>query len=1712
MKIKLTAFIKKSIIWILCVISILTSIYTYIPVAKADTPILNTQAALNSPILNDNAVTDNWNKWEMICWGVFLSNFCQPLIDTYETAFTTTSGRTNSSNGSGLNALQFGTGRDPVNNDVIKGFCEYAIKVEKETALEPIYVSYTNMQGGVLEEIKDVNNASSGATIREATAADVFFESTDWMDHPNYLDANASKLDIGLASDGFGDTVQTVFGNYANEFMFVESASVPTFYIKRGEKYIKILDYTDSYDAQAMAAMLNALRSSKVDANYEQYFKEGLQKYVDSSVQIGLDCFGNIVTATDKTMVFPACNNQHITKSPQINVLTSWMLNPAVSTADNNTLVEEVQCADVQDVISKFAFGTAWLGNGTGYSATGANGLGAFSNLGRAGSLAGFYYDTDTIVYTKVLNNENINYGEVLEELFNCDVKTSNKNDYPIKFEVSDNYNKGRLGGLLDDPAQNRITSLAIFAQCIANTNCSNSGKKQPNVLCNIIAPDGESIPIFSETPICIGNQFQRLSNAQPGFEENQIKVSRHLYNWMYNVYTGHITNGSTGSLTKTQIQSVLDVSSEPKDMYNYLKSSSGLERSFYATCGFNISGGGKWNAFWDFDGDDAWSCSTARAIVYYPTSKMAQTISQILAVEDGQEFAIYSPYIYMTYLDWYGVINRSTLTTGTQYESNFSTEVFDENKDVLLVDPSTISKGFKSQEEKESEVLDMSYLMLHPEEGREYRKRMIYNGVSDFIYEQYNRLVYGGKDSVYGGSASKASSGFLAIPTYNENIFTSFLIKGYEKIVILLMGIIVLLLVIFGILKSRRLSWYVISIFMVVNILLILPSVGEITPYVVTNITNKMYSKHMTFWEVSEGIANASLEQQAIASNGSFDGLSDQETQTVLRMVNQLSVVYTDRSLTFKQDISQKVTQKLGGIYTNIQSIQSARWILPVVMQQFSADAQADSERYIYVKMSNVWDDASNIYWYYNPDEAMSTTKPTLTSRQFVGSAATITTDATTGDLQTNSGGNIQAYTVKDQEDGATGSYRWLNLTNYFADYKQPTLTVHGDRPLNYKCFSYTVESSTGNAHTNDIHTYFWILHRNGIKTIASADVSSLTGGGYTDADTYWGTYIDSAKSSLGGSASNWETDKEDNWESICQDYDRANAGTMKDGFGYFRTTESPFYYFFCTVKDSFKNDRSYGAIIGQLQGQIKTDADGNDIRSNFMYATATTGSEQFNNYDISDSSGTIEYTPYIRDVLDLECFFKNVVPYMYEMTLISGGWDGESGILGDKKISEASNYYANSNQSWVYRCNWATKLMENPNFVEPQIIYLKDGTKKTVMNPMLPSCYTACGRQMVFSEAQMIDEGLKEEYLSLVELKCIEVNKATAKNWTMLINYAGTSGMTKEVLLRVMATTATEEFCREFSTTGITDNAYAIYPQSTDLRHLSFDSIMKMLLINSTRNTTYAYGSSIANVLESESLASATLLLLDALFGAFLINFLQSVILAEILVLAAYSMTRSLLSGAAYKARIAGATLVQNFMFMIYTTVYYAFIGLFMSATASDEILSSTSVKSSGGGPFFILLLFLVVSVAYTFALGSHIVWLFKNSEDMGAERIGFALSTARQWLNDKMDAAGAGIQNFFSNTFDSESHSTTNNTNSISGTGFSAEGTSDVNIKEVDGGSVNITAMNDETAVESSLADDNAAYSYEEIDNKEVIADTTSNDIDAEIQAGSEMSDEN
>lgn len=1682
MNIKVKNVIKKSIISLLCVASVANMTLTSIPLltyGSGSSSILDTKQALGSPILNEKATTDNWNKWEMICWGVFLSNFCQPLIDTYESAFSTSSNE--GSHGAGYQALCFGSGSDPENNEVIKDFTSFAIQSEKSTQLKNIYVAYTYIKhnGTSLDigEKPDPNSVDdASAILRAATLDDFFFEYNTKV--------VADKTNVIFFNKGTSSNYSAV--------AYISEGYIPTFYVKSATnpgKYAVILDYMDSWDLQAFAAMCNGVRKTTSTQDYQKQFTDKLDSLYNTNAAVGMDCFGNIVLS-DYKMVMPASINQNITSEKSINILNSWMMNSYISNYSTDSIIEGLHQSKMDNAISAFANG---LGQG-GSTDLEYAGLPAFggSDIDGAGF---FYYDTDAAALLNETGNGGTSFStfkDYMYALFNADI-TSNSNKLPLEYEVAGTNSMSYVSNWSNTGNSKKLIESTIMCASTLVNYVHHTETKKPEMLTEIINTDGTKVNLIGDTSVVV--PVQVVAPSSDAFSKNG-KSLRNYYNWVYQVYSGNISDSTSGIINSTSLQSTL---SSVSSVENFKKQSSDYLWDRFTACNpsfRDVDIPSNWN---DVGGNESIANSCSRLVKVYPASQIMQAVSSVLCIADGTEFSVYSTMIYMTYLDWYGVVNKTGSSGGKEAQSKFDPEIYDPTSDLLNVNPADIT-SIMSEEDLESEVLHMGYLMLSPEAGRDYRKQMIYNGIADFLYEQYNRIVYGGASSVYSGSSTKSNSGFLAVPTFSENFLTSWFLDEYVDIAVVIILVCTILILIIGLLKGRKFSWFILGVFTVVNVILLVPSSGEITPAITTNFTQKIFSSKMTYWTLSEGVANASMEANAASQTGEFENLSAEEASVVKSLINQLSVVYTDRSLMLKQDVSQKLTQKHNdSIYSDIQNIPSARWVLPMVMQQFSADDQ-NSGKFVYVKLANVWDDGSNLYWYYKPDDADSVTKETSTSRQFKDDVAT------TVDKETTTGnGNRNKYS----DAGSLGSYI---PSAFYTDYKDATWSDDTSTTMNYACYAYTLNDDPN----LNVHLYSYILHDQTLNMNSTAlSRENVFGTGlsnYKDADS-WQTWIDTVNSNL--QQDTWRTDKnhDHSYEEISDQYDRLYASTLREGYSFYKTTESPYYYFFNVVKDSFPSDKTVGGIIGRLQGGIEKDSVGNDVRNNFMYATMTTNKEKENKISGKIDNSDVTYTGYVRDILDLQEFFTNTIPYMYEMTLAAGGFDGESGILSEEidgkrkgiEITDGSDYYEGNLQSWAYRCNWAVKLMENNNYCKPSSARLVDGTKVTIQNPMLPECYEAAGRSMVFSEAQKEAYGLKDGDLTLVELKCIAANKAVARSWTLLVNYAGTGGLTKEVLFRVMATNATEEFCKEFSSSGVLDTRYEIYPQSVDLRYLSFDAVMKMLMINVSKNTSYVYGDTMDTLLNDSDLVTAFILLLCAALCVWFIPLCQQIIMAAIFYLGFIAIIKALFSSASYKGKVAGAQLVSNIVFMLYTLAYYLLISMLMSISSSDEVLTVQSVSTNPGNPVWMLSAVIVISCVYVFLMYKHLCFCFAHYRDMGAEMIGFVTSTV---IGKMQDFAG-NIRDGVTGLLNGEGTSSSGGTESVSGTGVSDAPSQNVNIQQSNESTITVNKDNNDT--DNAFADENAASAYSTGETVQSDSSTTSADIDAEIKAGEQLGSE-
>lgn len=1551
--------------------------------------ILGTNSALGSAILDNSFVAEDWNKWEMLTWGVFLSNFPVPLVDDYESAFNSNS--TTGSKGASYKALSFGSGSDNANAETIKNMLNYAVNQQKTGGLKEIYVNFSPITRDKVD-IKPVSDTSSlrGANFKDMFLADSSKNGDSWVQLGNVTGVNnPTNVRVPISSNSIHEGV----GELGKEDKYVSlstinSGSLPTFYVKYGSSYEKIFDYADGWDAQIMTAWIARVASGE----YGDDFKDIFNSLWSENTKLYLDCFGNMVVnyASSRRVLIPASINQHLTNTPKINLVSSLIFNGY----NSNTSGTDLAIDGRQSV-------SGWFGWDFNADVR-FGGVPAFGNSvsGLENGLITFYYDTDTIAYqnyfkggsvangTKTVVDEptgkvkyNLHYGKALEQLFNLDINNSASNSYLFKIEPA-NMDKFNFS-LSDKNANQALKNMLMASGEIANI----VGSVNAKVLSTIKTTTGEESLFSSPVLIPVQSEAGRTKNSLNG-----TGVSRLFLNYIYETYNNKKTT-TAGDIDKSYVETVLGMESSSsmsglRDNLLGLKNEkvSTLLASFIADKNelFRLQVGADSllradikndNIFKNIDklkvdgksaveplydtSNTSLNYFPGRVVKAYPVSEVMRSVGNILGVKEGTEFSQYSTFIYMTYLDWYGVRNNKYTS---EVSSEFNTKIFDGTEDVLKVDISDIA-NIKSEEDKKAEVLNYTYMLLNPTEGKEYRNKMMTDYVSNFMYDTYNKIVYGNSTTVgtsVDGISTRNATGFLNIDNYTENFTTGWLMKIYSKLAVVFIGIAFIAIIVFGLLKGRGKSWYIVAFVVVTNTILLVPTLGDIAPMVINNYVQSMFKDKMTYWGISESVTNANIESKYstgnLISTGYLSYLSADEKARVADLVKTLNVTYLDRALMVKSDISRKVTQTDSGNYAEIQSLRSARWLLPMIMRQFTSDKSTAD--YVYLPLGDMYDDLSNLYWMYKPSDA-------TTSQTIAGTQSTVSNGSNTSVAKVE-----KPIVLADRK-------------NYFIDYKDTTIET-SKNTVPYRSQAYY----NGNTLDDLPHTYFYLL-----KTNANPISRSVGFGGAYVGDKSYANYI---KVSLSSGKAQSFLSTANSIEQVGGKYVRTDRSSMRQSYGYLWATENPYHYFYEAVKDSFNNGITLGALIGKLQGQYTKLEDGTEVRTSFMHAGET---------------------GYVRDVLDLQEMFTNMLPYLYQMQLTAGGFDGTSGVLGSAYIDKYS-IYENNYKSWLFRSNWATKIMESPELTKKATVRKADGTKVTILNPTLIDCYPA-DRPMVFSEAQMNSLGLSEADLNLVELKCVEVNKQVSRRWTTLLNYANVKGITKEVLVRQMATESILEFNDEFSSSSIFNNNYKLYPTGLDLRAISFDSVMKMLMLNVTRDTSYIYGDTMQNVVSNSDIISSALLLIAAFISSYIVPFIRTILMGALFYLGIWAMLYSLISDSRAKARVSCGYIVSNLVFIIITILYYWSFSVLMAVTTSDSVLTVQSVQVNTGNPVWCFIVIIIVSIVYVIALIKMINICFKNFRDMGLSVYTEVVSNVVNTVSDSITKGSKSIRGLMPNS---------------------------------------------------------------------------------------------
>lgn len=1567
MKSKIT--FKKTMSVLLLIITLCSSVYTTSKGALAaggsGTAIgsLGTNSALNSPVLNSNFTANEWSKWEMVVWGIFLSNFTAPFLDTYQTAFSTNS--SSGSKGAGLKNLEFGTGNDPSTNSVLAWLTSCAIKYQT-TSCQDIYVCYTQSTGVMYKTIE--RKEAKDDTVRKAKFQDLFFLTGDEGNLKEEKSAADAKTMAywGSGLDGWSQIKGGTAVAYKNTdntggyYLYtLNNYSIPTFYIKsKSNEYIPVLDFTNSVDVQQFSAVFNKVLTSGL----ADEIKSNFTKLWDANNELKLDSFGNLIDGKTGAMCFAGSCNQHLSKTDTVNILNSWIFSGYSSSESADSLITGARGLDINK--SSIVKGSTTY---HGFSAISGDNQDEENNIKMTSGQMLLYFDTDTIVPNKSLRNETYSYGNIIKDLMSQSL-TNRSFNFKIDCYNEDIIKSGdKKASTGSKGIDNVAFTTSVAAQAIANFASTDSST---SILHEMILPNGTKQSLIDmDSAVLIPVDAAATSKASS--DDYQY---RYAANNMYKAFKGsdsfistyykpervnsEILSKSTYSAFSSALHAFEAKLSSANSAYKNFKSSDGsacndTEVLKYDKGDKSLLFNG--TASVPYDDDISFLFNDARFILAYPINSVMLAVSNYFGANDGCDLSVYSTYIYSTYLNFYGI--HTSNVSGANDESNLNTDIFVDGNSILSVDI-TDADGVKSEEQIEKENKELTHKMLSLDvSGKEYRKNWIKNFISGFLYSQYTKLAYGDSNNSYTTVASTSRDGFLSTQSYAENPITSWFFNIYEEVAMLAILVSLILIVAIMLFNRRKISWLITNIAIAITIILLVPSIGEIVPYFSNQAVEKLFTSNFTYWSIEEQANYQKRMEDSYAGLGS-------NAEAVQYLVNNLSQNYADATLLLKRDISGKVMQKLSDDYAKSIQLTSARWMLPTLMQQISAADKADENNYVYATEANMFNDCYNICLMYNK---------TYSSRQSTYQGSSASKEST-------------AYSLSNTEKQEI--YSEYEPTTYDADGRSYEI---GDDKLYCRSLSYSLKS----ANTSDnvmVHNQFYLLRPTLLGDLPT--YKGLLGDTKLDTtvktSTAFSKYL-AEQLQNSDNASKWETITT-TLEKYSDEYNRENVSQMMGEYGYLFATESPLYYFYQAVNDCTTADVSKNGIIMDLEGQYENTVDNSgNANSSKVYSMGTNAkNEKIRNaplmYATVNSTLTDESdglsTGYTRDIVDLEELFTNTISYLYKMSMTANGDDSISGKVDGKIDKSLNSYYGGSDRSWLYKCNWAIKIIESPSDAKKCTVKDREGNKFTVENPMIPQCYPS-HRPMVFSEAQQIAYGLKDSDLSIAELKCVEVNKQIAEKWTLLINYAGTSNLTAEVLVRQMALEATTIFCKEFSPSGIISGAYQLYPTSIDLRHLSFDALMKLIVVNNTNATISQSTNIMQSMIDDNNLLDGVLLLIITWLYARAFPLLKQIVMAFLLFIVLMRLVMTIMADRKTKFKVVGGTTLTNIVYLLINLGLYGAISLMIKVTNNDQVLNVNRISMKTGSltASYILLILLAALYAIISFIFIKKTWQYRH-----------------------------------------------------------------------------------------------------------------------------------
>ncbi len=1602
--------------------------------AAGQSKYLGTRAANGSPLIGANFTTDNWDSWEMLCFGVFLSNFCEPFVDDYGSAFSREA--TAGSQGAGLEALQFSTGGDSQSQAYLQDMLSYCINTQtSREAMRQINVKYKVYEYGELQTDGDLADLGS----RKAYLDDLIPVLQEY-------DGN-NEIEVGFSSIIQHPTVSYQQVEVENEGLFGDNnqlkskttvaryAVLPQFFVGNGGNTViastvvtagsgasagettdsatagtsVVFDLSNGYDINMLQALLakafneELQKAIKDPTEQPEDGEEGtLNNLMGQKHPLYMDPFGNICIQQNGryVVVVPSSANCNITTDERFNFVNSLIVDNFILTESDNKVIAH---ATADGLKGENDFG----GNPVGSQSVGEGKLQSGKVLVTTTTMTrytnavyealrdktttpservieipadaenltkitAYYDDTDSSVNLKGDSQLYYHAGQSVLELISDDPLRDSSIQLAVTGVHTHIWETAYNFLIFKDERIEKIRALPVTMvslQLLSNAFPTNTSVEK---LTDIIQYDAGTTTDQTQQPLFeidssyyltphsdawVTNDNQLFNNYALKALNDTIKVDAENITFNRDDYINRLTQATTGHEVQLALLLHKDVTStdynelpieyvrEQIDFYQPPASDNKISTMLQgyllryhdvhenATSTFDkaeifanlyaIDNGMKpsYRSLAAYPGvtvdeiNNNFYLSDYRSPAVVPTTNNMDWVvrvlkpaeyfsvaSQVFGISEGVQFELYTPQIYISYLDFYGFLDKSK-------GNHFNAKLF-KGSDFLQFNKENFTTAMTEEEMEEETRLNVYRFLSLGSDGKSYRDRLFDSIMESFFVTPFEKSLE--TDSSIIGE----KTALLNLEDAKNNFVMGAILNNWSRLSITLFGVLFIICIISMLLNRKSFSWIAVMGLSLAASIWSIPIYLEIAPTICNKFINSTFSSASTYWVMAESVR---LDKQEEANEAISD---DARIQALL---SQLNFLDTDSSLMIKLDISRKVinatTEELN--YDTIQRNRTLRWLLPSMMRQISAaDGSYD---YVSLPVTELYSTFANTYNTYKTTDYLSTVyknNPTFLNTQ------------------------VDLLPADDKPVSYWGGYKSTSTNETVA--------------------SNTTKSITRiNADTDLTHTQFYMLDGIRIPTPFAAPYSS---DGKSLTMSEWYNMASNVQNDWAVNAANPVSNPfAGHWKSTVEpamtEYNKYQMA-QPQAVGYLSTTEGLGTYFYTVMKDTFKEyetAKSAANLFLNIQGTTAVDNSGRITRQSFMHHGKT---------------------GYLRDFLDMEEVFTNVMPYMYQMQTLACGSGETKGALGDMKI-EKGNYYRDNYASWAYRCNWVTKIYEDKLYSTEETItyytYDADGNRSelktvTIPNPCDPRSYPD-DRPMVFSEAQQMAQGLTDEELTIVELKLLNLGYDVEKKFTTLLNYTALDGISTESLYRIMALEAWISFNQTFTNDNVFVTAKTLMPTGYDLRDISFITLFRSMISSITKDTNYMNASVPKEIYENYGLVIMLIVELMVACMRHVFPFARELFMTAQLILCLWSLILNMASSSRNRIESTLGWLMTTVMFTGITVTYYFVLSIFMKNPVTDAVIEVSKLENLGIGAGLLMISIFIIILTVTYAV--FLVW---------------------------------------------------------------------------------------------------------------------------------------